>query len=182
MSYFSDRLPIVLSTLALVVAIVAVGLQLAGAAPEEEAASATAGEDAAAEPGVLTVRRLVVVDENGVERVVVGAPTLDPRTGEGEERSPRIAPLHGIVINGPDGRERGGYGTAGDEAILTLDAEGGGEVFRVTANPANGATLFVYHQNGSGAGFTTYRGAPELHLLGADGAATRLPEGTPAFD
>lgn len=129
------------------------------------------------EDSILRARGLVIVDEHGVERVVLGAPTPDPK-GPGK----RVAPLHGLVINGPDGEERGGYGVMGQsgEAILTLDGAAGDEVFKVVANPDAGASLFVIHQRGSTTALTTYRGEPELHLIAADGATVlSLPADTP---
>lgn len=129
------------------------------------------------ESSVLRARGLVIVDEQGVERVVIGAPTPDPK-GLGT----RVAPLYGLVINGPTGEERGGYGVMGqsDEAILTLDGAGGDEVFKVVANPDAGASLFVMHQHNSTVALTTYRGEPELHLIADDGSTVaRLPADGP---
>lgn len=54
---------------------------------------------------VLRVRGLVVVDEAGTERIVLGAPLPDP-PGDGQ----RVAASTGIAINDADGRERFGVG------------------------------------------------------------------------
>ena len=128
----------------------------------------------------LRVRSLTVIDEHGVERVVIGAPVPDPVLGG--SRRPRVAEMSGIILNGPDGNERGGYGTSdiGGEAFLTLDGARGGEVFRVVANAEAGASLFVLHANGAGAMLATYRGTPELQMIDANGQRTHaIPENAP---
>jgi len=122
---------------------------------------------------VLEVRGLRVKDAAGVTRVEIGAPVQDPMVLG--ERGPRAAPASGVVLNGPDGNERGGYLTvdAGDEAVLTLDAAATGqEVFKVVANKDAGASLFVIHQNGAAAMLTTYQGQPELRLYDENGTQT----------
>lgn len=134
------------------------------------------GTRAASTPEVLTVRGLVVVDAGGVPRIALGAPAPDPMAGK------REAPLTGLVINGADGRERGGYGVidGSNGAILTLDSHAGDEVFKAYANEDGGASLFVMHGNGAAAAITTYRGKPELHLLDSDNKAVfKQPPGTP---
>jgi hypothetical protein len=115
---------------------------------------------------VITARGLVVQDAAGQARVVLGAPVPDPvvrgKTGK------RVAPASGLLLLGPDGNERGGYLTVDQqgEAVLTLDSsDGSTEVFKVVANPDQGASLFVLHQNGAGAMLTTYKGEPELQLI-----------------
>lgn len=128
-----------------------------------------------AEPtDILRARGLVIEDENGVERIILGAPVPDPPGADG----PRAAPLAGMIIIDGQGRERGGYGTidASDETVLTLDAADGPEIFKVAGNPKSGATLWLSHQNGAAAALTTYRGEPELHLLGSDDTVTSVPE------
>lgn len=141
------------------------GLFLAGATV---VTSAQDGED-------LRVRSLTIVDERGVERVVLGAPVPNPGQGQ------RIAPAYGIVLNGPDGEERGGYATNDTgEAFLTLDSRNGREVFKVVANPDAGASLFLLHSAGAAAALTTYRGTPEFHLIGPNGARVHtIPSDAP---
>lgn len=119
---------------------------------------------------VLEARGLVIRDASGVSRVEIGAPVNDPMVLG--KRGPRAAPASGILLNGPDGNERGGYLTIdrGDEAILTLDGAGDGkEVFKVVANESAGASLFVIHQNGAAAMLTTYQGQPEMQFVEEDG-------------
>ncbi len=128
---------------------------------------------------IIRARGLVIVDDAGVERIVLGAPTPDPSAGR------RAAPLYGLVINAADGSERGGYGVidADNSTILSLDDKDGGEVFKVAGNTNAGATIWVQHQSGSAAALTTYRGRPELHMIDADGAThTRLPADVPDLE
>ncbi|UXB35964.1 hypothetical protein [Stenotrophomonas maltophilia] len=122
---------------------------------------------------VLEARGLVIRDASGVSRVEIGAPVSDPMVHG--ERGPRAAPASGIILNGPDGNERGGYLTvdSGDEALFTLDGAGDAkEVFKVVANEAAGASLFLIHQNGAAAMLTTYQGHPELQFFESDGSVS----------
>jgi len=127
---------------------------------------------------IIEARGLVVRDAAGTSRVEIGAPVDGPMVLG--ERGERAAPASGILLNGPDGNERGGYLTVdnGEEALLTLDGAGDGkEVFKVVANEAAGASLFVIHQNGSAAMLTTYQGAPALQFFKEDGTVTyAVPE------
>ena len=52
----------------------------------------------------LRARSLTIVDAEGRERVIIGAPVPDPAAGR------RISPSTGIVINDENGRERFGLG------------------------------------------------------------------------
>ncbi len=74
---------------------------------------------------------ILVLDENGFDRVGLGAPVPDPNTGK------RIAPSSGLVINDDEGFERSGYGLLKFEhryrVVLGIDNAQGQE----------GATLFV---------------------------------------
>jgi hypothetical protein len=78
---------------------------------------------APAEDGVLRVRDLAVTDQNGVERLYLGAPLPDPIVnGVRRKRSGVIAALTTLDAKG---NERGGSVTAGQsgEAFLGLDPE-----------------------------------------------------------
>ncbi|WP_312681461.1 hypothetical protein [Stenotrophomonas chelatiphaga] len=131
---------------------------------------------------VLQARGLVIRDAQGQPRLILGAPVPDP-AGGGKPLGPRAAPLSGVVLLGPDGAERGGYGTldVGGEAILTLDdATGATEVFKVVANPDRGATLMVKHQNNTGAMLTSWQGAPELMFVDDSGRSFYVRPGMPS--
>ncbi|MBK0014455.1 hypothetical protein [Stenotrophomonas sp. S41] len=116
---------------------------------------------------VIEARGLVIHDDKGQARVILGAPVPDPLS-KGKPQGPRATALSGMILLGPDGSERGGYGTSdrGGEALLTLDdASGTTEVFKVVANPDRGASLMVRHQNNTGAMLTSWQGKPELVFL-----------------
>lgn len=131
---------------------------------------------------VLSARGLVIHDANGQARVVLGAPVPDPVVS-GQPHASRAASLSGLVLRGPDGAERGGYGTSdtSGEAVLTLDdAAGTTEVFKVVANPDRGATLMVKHQNNTGAMLTSWQGEPELMFVDDTGRSFYVRPGTPS--
>ncbi len=65
---------------------------------------------------VLRTRALIVVDENGIERVVIGAPIPEPP-------GRRIASSTGLVINDSAGAERFGVGLLGNgNLVMGFDA------------------------------------------------------------
>lgn len=116
---------------------------------------------------IIHARGVIISDANGVERIVLGAPTPGPVI-DGKHQS-RAGDLSGIVINGPDGNERGGYGTidVGGEAVLTLDSQDGRtEQLKIVSNPKDGASLFLANGDGSKTlMLSTYTGQPRITLL-----------------
>jgi hypothetical protein len=60
---------------------------------------------------MVRTRGLIVVDEHGVERVVIGAPIPEPA-------GRRIAPSTGLVINDSAGAERFGVGLLGNGSVV----------------------------------------------------------------
>jgi hypothetical protein len=64
----------------------------------------------------LRVRSLAVVDEHGVERVLIAAPLPNPISG-GKE-SPRRSPAYGLQFNDAKGNEFGGITIADDGALV----------------------------------------------------------------
>ncbi len=91
-------------------------------------------------PQTLRVRELSVVDEHGVERVLIAAPLPDPMI-MGQRRK-RGGVVSGIIIADQTGTERGGYVTADGyaNAFLTLDSPGSQTVL-LLAEP-DGSTMF----------------------------------------
>jgi hypothetical protein len=104
----------------------------------------------AAPPESLTVRRLAVVDQRGIERVEISAPLPDPMING--KHGKRDSPVSGMLIYDPKGNERGGYAASDGEdldALPTLDSEND-QVFTAYANAGSGATVWVAnekHQN-----------------------------------
>ena len=119
---------------------------------------------AGAQPDMLTVKRLAVVDEKGTERVVIAAPLPDPIT-QGK-RVKRDGPASGILIFDPKGNERGGYVTSDTEdlgAFITLDSEHG-QVFTAYANGDGGATVWIANEKHDAIAFSTHK-QPVLEIV-----------------
>jgi hypothetical protein len=94
-----------------------------------------------ANPDTLTLRRLSIVDERGVARVILAAPVPDPMVLGKQHR--RDGPVSGLIIVDATGTERGGYVTSDGgyaNALLTLDGQGLQTVL-LLAEP-DGSTLF----------------------------------------
>ena len=74
----------------------------------------------AATPGrtsdVLKVRKLIIEDEESVERIVIAAPVPDPLV-QGK-RIPRRSAANGIQINDSNGNERGGIVMLDDGSFI----------------------------------------------------------------
>ena len=71
-------------------------------------------------PEVLRVRGIVVLDEQGRERIHIGSPVPDPAEGR------RIAPSTGLVINDSAGAERFGLGLfPNGRVVMGFDAPPG---------------------------------------------------------
>ena len=65
-------------------------------------------------PGEIKATRIVVVDDQGIPRVVIGQ---DPK------KSDRISRISGITLHDKHGDERGGFGTMDDgSAVMAMDA------------------------------------------------------------
>jgi hypothetical protein len=94
-----------------------------------------------AHPQTLTLRRLNIVDEHGVMRVILAAPSPEPMmSGKQHHRGGLVS---GLIIADATGTERGGYVTsdgADSNALLTLDGQGKQTVL-LLAEP-DGNTLF----------------------------------------
>src|SRR5579859_1283533 len=81
------------------------------------------GSRAEAGAASITARRIAVVDDQGVERVVISAPAPEARVNGKPSALKRAGAVSGIVIYDRHGTERGGYLTADDAsdgAMLTL--------------------------------------------------------------
>lgn len=77
----------------------------------------------------LTARRIDIVDDNGVVRMTLAAPTPDPVIGGKAYK--RTFPVAGLVLFDAKGDERGGFGVAdipGSAVVLALDHTNGDAV------------------------------------------------------
>jgi hypothetical protein len=72
-----------------------------------------------------TMHGVLILDENGYDRVLIGDSVPDPNIGQ------RIAPSTGIIINDEEGYERSGYGLMKPggvgRVVLGLDSDDGRE-------------------------------------------------------
>ena len=64
------------------------------------------------QPSILRARGLIILDEQGRERVLIGAPVPNPREGT------RSSPSTGLVINDVAGYERFGLGLFNDNRVV----------------------------------------------------------------
>lgn len=126
------------------------GLAQPGQTPQELRAQRLVIEDAQGRPRIILAAPIrnvpgrvrhdeasgvLLLDEQGVDRVILGSPTTNPQV-QGEV-SRRIGPSHGINFNDANGDERGGLGVIDSDgrAVLGLDSQTG-----------EGAALFVTPQ------------------------------------
>jgi hypothetical protein len=93
-----------------------------------------------------TMHGMLVLDENGFDRIAIGDSTPDPNIGR------RIGPASGIVINNDQGFERSGYGLlkVGDRnrVVLGLDSKSGSEALALTVFDDGRAGLSAYGPGG----------------------------------
>ncbi len=104
-------------------------------------AKASAGR---ASDDILRVRGLVVVDENGTERVWIGAPLPEPLILG--KRFPRGGNVSGVMLYDDEGNERGGYVTSDDfpNVFFTLDSLGKQHVLFL-AEPQGDTALWIWN-------------------------------------
>jgi hypothetical protein len=89
---------------------------------------------------------MLVLDEDGVDRLSVGSPTIAPQIAGKVAR--RIASSSGVVVNDAKGNERTGYGyLENGSVVLGLDHEDG-EGVMLFINPSMGYSGFLV--NGAG--------------------------------
>ncbi len=95
---------------------------------------------------VLRVRGLIVVDQNGRERIQIGAPLPDPLL-QGK-RYKRQGAVSGILLMDAEGTERSGYFTSDEPGTvaLTLDTVQG-QTAMFLANDEKGANLQLYDRD-----------------------------------
>jgi hypothetical protein len=94
----------------------------------------------------IRVSEIVVVDNNGVERVRIGGSLPDPVING--RSAPRGGKLAGILLYDGDGIERSGYGTFSPEAnvVLTFDGKQGQRALFV-ATPQGDSALKMWRGN-----------------------------------
>jgi len=117
----------------------------------------------------LAVRRLDVVDENGVIRMTLAAPTPQPVVDGIQYK--RVFPVSGLIIFDKNGSERGGFGVAdieGSAVVLAQDHANTDAIgWRISPD---GSVNFSINER------PPLERSPELgnRLLPGSGAATRI--------
>jgi hypothetical protein len=103
----------------------------------------------AASPETLRVRKLVVLDDAGKERIVIAAPIPDPVV-DGKTVKRRMAVGAGIQFKEPDGTERGGIASEDDGSFMFgIDDKSGHERAHLYYIPSRGSGVFLQSQGGS---------------------------------
>jgi hypothetical protein len=112
-----------------------------------------------------TTNGILILDENGFDKIAIGDPTPDPNIGK------RIAPATGIEINDQEGFERTGWGyfPSMGRVVLGLDSRRGQE----------GVTLFILEDDMTGMNINA--GEKSMFLGSAPGEETRVTVQEPAF-
>lgn len=112
---------------------------------------------------ILRARGLIVADEKGTERIVIGAPLPDPMVHG--KRQKRDGAVSGLIIADATGTERGGYVTddQGGNALLTLDAQGFQTVL-LLAEPDGSTTFRLWDRSRSSITMGTSDTGPFLNL------------------
>lgn len=129
----------------------------------------------------LVVHRIDIVDDKGVIRATLGAPTPAPVIGGIQYK--RVFPVAGLLLFDRDGNERGGYGVADVDgtAVVAAGDHANGDAVGWRIMP-DGSVTFSINQRG-----TMKRDAAlDNRLVPASDAATRVKmtvaaDGTPAI-
>jgi len=128
----------------------------------------------------LHVRRLTVVDDKGIARMILGAPLPDPMMGGKTQK--RRSPFTGLLLNDLDGNERGGLGTMDDGTMMLCFDSNGRERVCVFTLPKGMTGLMVNDDQGKTRSQVVVgpEGRPALEMYDEKGnLALQLPEQKP---
>ncbi|MGA2532674.1 MAG: hypothetical protein ABSG19_06510 [Candidatus Aminicenantales bacterium] len=128
--------------------------------------------------GVLTLRGLVILDANGVERVRIQAPLPDPLILG--KRFPRGGAVSGILLSDEEGNERSGYVTSDGypNVFFTLDSLARQHVLFIT-EPQGDPTLRLW-DGASAATLSAGSDGPGLKLTAGEKTLLEIPARRPA--
>jgi len=150
-----------------------------------------AGSNASAGSDSLELRRLSILDEKGVARIVIGAPKPDPQING--TRYKRRSPSNGIQFNDKNGDEIGGIGALSDGSkTFCFDGKAGTSVHERICMYVltNGRTGFLVNdENGKERArmeLTSSDGGSEFALSDGEGRARVKigvgADGTPSIE
>jgi hypothetical protein len=132
-----------------------------------EAQSKTAANQTGEVSPVIKTRGVIIVDDKGRERVILGAPVPDSPA----EGKPRINPAHGMIILDPQGYERFGVGLMDNGQMgMGFDAPPGKgddrnrERLHLVADPEGGATIRFLNRKTSVPGWIRLAEDDKLYL------------------
>ncbi len=132
-----------------------------------QAQSKTAANQSSQVAPVIKTRSLIIVDDKGRERVILGAPMPDPPL----EGRPRINPAHGMMILDPQGYERFGVGLLDNRQMsMRFDAPPGKgsdrnrERLHFIADPEGGAMIRFLNRKTSVPGWIRLGDDDNLYL------------------
>lgn len=111
----------------------------------------------------LRLRRLAIVDEKGIERVVLGAPVPEPIILG--KRITRGGPASGIILFDAEGNERSGYVTTDGypNVLFTLDSLARQHVLFMT-EPQGSTALWLWDANDNSFQLNVNDKAPRLKI------------------
>jgi hypothetical protein len=132
-----------------------------------EAQSKTAANQIGEVSPVIKTRGVIIVDDKGRERVILGAPVPDSPA----EGKPRINPAHGMIILDPQGYERFGVGLMDNGQMgMGFDAPPGKgddrnrERLHLVADPEGGAMIRFLNRKTSVPGWIRLGEDDKLYL------------------
>ncbi len=112
----------------------------------------------------LRLRKLVIIDEKGVERVIIAAPVPEPITLG--KRFSRGGNSSGILLFDEEGNERSGYVTTDGypNVLFTLDSIARQQVLFMT-EPHGSTALWIWDQNNNSFQLNVGGESPNLKLI-----------------
>lgn len=107
-----------------------------------------ASPDARTISSTIRLHKLVVLDQEGKERIVIAAPLPDPIVN-GRRMKRRTGVSAGVQFKDPDGTERGGIASEDDGSFMFgIDDERGKERAHLYYIPNRGSGVYLQGENG----------------------------------
>jgi hypothetical protein len=108
-----------------------------------------ASPDAGTISDTIRLHKLVILDQEGKERIVIAAPLPDPLVN-GRRMKRRTGVSAGVQFKDPDGTERGGIASEDDGSFMFgIDDERGKERAHLYYIPNRGSGVLLQGENGS---------------------------------